>query len=334
MAEALPETNAWRRLEWHHAEVRDLHLRDAFESDPTRGERLTAEAAGLYFDFSKHLVTDDTLALLRRLAAERDLVGQVRAMFRGEHVNVSEDRPALHVVLRMPASRSLVVDGADVVKEAHEELDRFLSFAERVRSGEHLGATGRPLRAVVNIGIGGSDLGPAMACEALRAYTAPDLRLRFVANVDPAALALATADLDPAETLVVVVSKTMTTLETAYEAIRRPLSIDHAVMEGAARNGQVLMAAMDVGWSDLGSWAALLAALGVEVEGGVVQPGETVEVSVDDLIVRRNGRRIGAIPPPEPGSMTARQPIAVLRGARRHAPTVDALLARCSERED
>jgi hypothetical protein len=126
----------------------------------------------------------------------------------------------------------------------------------------------------------------------------------------------------------------MTTLETAYEAIRRPLSIDHAVMEGAARNGQVLMAAMDVGWSDLGSWPALLAALGVDVEGGVVQPGETVEVSVDDLIVRRNGRRIGAITPPEPGSMTARQPIAVLRGARHHAPMVDALLARCSERED
>lgn len=126
----------------------------------------------------------------------------------------------------------------------------------------------------------------------------------------------------------------LTTLETAYEAIRRPLSIDHAVMEGAARNGQVVMAAMDVGWSDLGSWPALLAALGIDVEGGVVQPGETVDVSVDDLIVRRNGRRIGAIPPPEPGSMTARQPIAVLRGARRHAPTVDALLARCSERED
>jgi glucose-6-phosphate isomerase len=218
VAEPLRETNAWRRLEWHHAEICDLHLRDAFDSDPTRGERLTAEAAGLYLDFSKHLVTDDTLSLLRRLAAERELEGQVRAMFRGEHVNVSEDRPALHVALRMPASRSLVVDGADVVKEAHEELDRFLSFAERVRSGEHVGATGRPLRAVVNIGIGGSDLGPAMACEALRAYTAPDLRLRFVANVDPAALALATGDLDPAETLVVVVSKTMTTLETAENA--------------------------------------------------------------------------------------------------------------------
>jgi hypothetical protein len=123
------------------------------------------------------------------------------------------------------------------------------------------------------------------------------------------------------------------TLETAYEAIQRPLSIDHAVMEGAARNGQVVMATMDVGWSDLGSWTALLAALGVDAAGGVVQPGETVEVDVDDLIVRRTGGRVGAVPPLEPGSMTATQPIAVLRGARRHAATVDALLARCSDPE-
>jgi glucose-6-phosphate isomerase len=218
VAEPLRESNPWRRLEWHHAEVRDLDLRDAFDSDPTRGERMAAEAAGLYLDYSKHLVTDDTLALLRRLAVERGLVEHARAMFRGEPVNVSEGRPALHVALRMPRSRSLVVDGVDVVKEVHEELDRISAFAERVRSGEHRGATGKPIRSVVNVGIGGSDLGPAMAYEALRASATVELTLRFVANVDPAALAQATQDLDPAETLAVVVSKTMTTLETAENA--------------------------------------------------------------------------------------------------------------------
>jgi glucose-6-phosphate isomerase len=218
VAEPLRETNAWRRLEWHAGEVKHLQLRELFDDDPTRGERLTAEAAGLYLDFSKHLVTDDTLSLLRRLAAERGLDERVRAMFRGEHVNVSEDRPALHVALRMPRARSLVVDGTDVVQEVHAELDRFLALVERVRSGEHTGATGKPIRAVVNVGIGGSDLGPAMAYEALRAYASPELELRFVANVDPAALAQATHELEPAETMLVVVSKTMTTLETAENA--------------------------------------------------------------------------------------------------------------------
>jgi glucose-6-phosphate isomerase len=216
--EPLRETAAWRRLEWHVAEVRDLRLREAFDSDPTRGERLTLEAAGLSLDYSKHLVTDDTLQLLRRLAAERDLAGRIRSMFRGEHVNVSEDRPALHVALRMPRSRSLVVDGVDVVREVHEELDRMSAFAERVRSGEHVGARGERIRAVVNIGIGGSDLGPAMAYEALRAHATRDLQCRFVSNVDPVDLARATDGLDPNETLFVVVSKTMSTLETLENA--------------------------------------------------------------------------------------------------------------------
>jgi glucose-6-phosphate isomerase len=218
VAEALRETAAWRRLEWHQREVRDLHLRDLFAGDPGRGERMRAEAAGLYLDYSKHRLTDDTLQLLRRLASERRLEEQVRAMFRGERVNVSEDRAALHVALRMPRSRSLVVDGADVVKEVHEELDRMSALATRIRSGEWLGASGRPVRAVVNIGIGGSDLGPAMAYEGLRPYVAPDLTLRFVSNVDPAHLARALDGLDPAETLFVVVSKTMTTLETIENA--------------------------------------------------------------------------------------------------------------------
>ncbi len=218
MAESLVESAVWRRLQWHRGEVGALHLRDLFESDPTRGERLTAEAAGLYLDYSKHRLTDDTLQLLRRLATERGLPEKVRAMFRGEPVNTSEGRPALHVALRMPRARSLVVDGVDVVKEVHAELDRMSTFAEQVRSGEWVGATGRRIRAVVNIGIGGSDLGPAMAYEALVAYASEGPATRFVSNVDPTDLASALVGLEPAETLVVVVSKTMSTLETIENA--------------------------------------------------------------------------------------------------------------------
>jgi glucose-6-phosphate isomerase len=218
MTESLRESSAWRRLEWHFADVRHHHLRDLFAGDPGRGDRMTVEAEGLYLDYSKHRLTDETLELLRKLAAERGLQERTRAMFRGEPVNVSEDRPALHVALRMPRSRSLVVDGEDVVKQVHEELDRMNALAGRVRGGEWLGSTGRPIRAVVNIGIGGSDLGPAMAYEALRPYTPREMAFRFVSNVDPADLLLATSDLDPAETLFIVVSKTMTTLETLTNA--------------------------------------------------------------------------------------------------------------------
>jgi glucose-6-phosphate isomerase len=218
MAEPLRESSAWRRLEWHYADVRHAHLRELFGGDPGRGERLVTEAAGLYVDYSKHLLTDETLELLRKLGTECGLQDQVRAMFRGERVNVSENRRALHVALRMPRSRSIVVDGADVVKEVHEELDRMNDLSERVRSGDWEGATGKRIRAVVNIGIGGSDLGPAMAYEALRSYATPEIQFRFVSNVDPADLAGAVRDLDPAETLFVVVSKTMTTLETITNA--------------------------------------------------------------------------------------------------------------------
>ena len=214
----LRELASWRRLEWHRGEIRDLHLRELFESDPTRGERLSAEAAGLYLDYSKHLVTDDTLQLLRKLAAELGLAERIGSMFRGERVNVSEDRPALHVALRMPSSRSLVVDGVDVVRQVHAELDRMASFSEHVRSGAWSGAGGERIRAVVNIGIGGSDLGPAMAYEALRSRATPEIAFRFVANVDPVDLASATRGLDPRETLFVVVSKTMSTLETLENA--------------------------------------------------------------------------------------------------------------------
>jgi glucose-6-phosphate isomerase len=218
VTEPLQETAAWRRLQWHSAEIRHLHLRELLADDPSRGDRLSAEAAGISLDYSKHLVTDDTLVLLRKLAGERGLVERIRAMFRGERVNVSEGRPALHVALRMPPSRSVIVDGRDVVRDVHEELERMAAFAEELRAGGRLGATGRPLRAVVNIGIGGSDLGPAMAYEALLPFTTEDLTFRFVANVDPADLARATRDLHPEETLFVVVSKTMSTLETAENA--------------------------------------------------------------------------------------------------------------------
>ncbi len=215
---ALRERDAWRRLERHHAELSGRHLRELFAEDPGRGERLVAEAAGLYLDLSKNRVTDETLGLLAALAAECGLAERREAMFRGERINVSEDRSVLHVALRMPRSRSLVVDGTDVVAEVHEVLDRMGAFCERVRSGEWRGASGEPIRNVVNIGIGGSDLGPVMAYEALRHYSAREISFRFVSNVDGTDFAEATRDLDPAETLFVVCSKTFTTLETMTNA--------------------------------------------------------------------------------------------------------------------
>ena len=215
---ALRERDAWRRLERHHAELAGRHLRDLFAEDPGRGERLVAEAAGLYLDLSKNRVTDETLGLLAALAAECGLAERREAMFRGERINVSEDRSVLHVALRMPRGRSLVVDGTDVVADVHEVLDRMAAFCERVRSGDWRGASGERIRNVVNIGIGGSDLGPVMAYEALRHYSAPQMSFRFVSNVDGTDFAEATRDLDPAETLFVVCSKTFTTLETMTNA--------------------------------------------------------------------------------------------------------------------
>ncbi len=215
---ALRSRDAWRALEAHRAEVADTHLRDLFASDPARGERLTAEGAGLFLDYSKNRVTDETLRLLVELANECGMPERREAMFRGEHINVSEDRAVLHVALRMPRARSLVVDGVDVVKEVHEVLDRMSAFAERVRGGEWRGHTGKPIRNVINIGIGGSDLGPVMAYEALRHYSRREMTFRFVSNVDGTDFAEATRDLDPEETLFVVSSKTFTTLETMTNA--------------------------------------------------------------------------------------------------------------------
>ncbi len=214
----LRQRAAWRALEAHHAAISGRHLRELFAEDPGRGERLVAEAAGLYLDYSKNRVTDETMALLVQLAEESGVAERRDAMYRGEHVNVSEDRAVLHVALRMPRGTSLVVDGVDVVAEVHGVLDKMAAFAERVRSGSWLGHTGRPIRNVVNIGIGGSDLGPVMAYEALRHWSRRDMTFRFVSNVDATDLVEATRDLDAAETLFVVSSKTFGTLETLTNA--------------------------------------------------------------------------------------------------------------------
>jgi glucose-6-phosphate isomerase len=214
----LRETPAWQDLERHFESIRDAHLRDLFAADPRRGERLVADGAGLHLDFSKNRVTDETLLLLGEMARQRGVEERRDAMFRGEHINVSEDRAVLHVALRMPRDRSLVVDGVDVVKEVHETLDRMADFCERVRSGEWRGHTGKPIRSVVNVGIGGSDLGPVMAYEALRHYSRREMTFRFVSNVDGTDFAESTRDLDPEETLFVISSKTFTTLETMTNA--------------------------------------------------------------------------------------------------------------------
>src|ERR687898_672634 len=210
----LKQRPAWAELERHYSEIADRHLSDLFAADPTRGERLTAEGAGLYLDYSKNRITDDTIDLLVGLADQSGLAERRDAMFRGEHINVSEDRAVLHVALRMPRHRSLIVDGEDVVKEVHAVLHRMAAFADRSRSGEWKGHTGKPIRNVVNIGIGGSDLGPVMAYEALRHYSRREMTFRFVSNVDGTDFAEATRDLDPAETLIVISTKTFTTLET------------------------------------------------------------------------------------------------------------------------
>jgi len=214
----LTERPAWRALAAHYAALSRVHLRDLFTSDPARGERLSAEAAGLFLDYSKHRVTDETLALLVRLAHECGLRERIDAMFRGDRINVTEDRAALHVALRAPRGASLGVDGVNVVPEVHAVLDRMSAFAERVRSGAWQGHTGKRIRNVVNLGIGGSDLGPAMAYEALRAFSERSLSFRFVSNVDGSDFAESVRGLDPAETLFIVASKTFTTQETMLNA--------------------------------------------------------------------------------------------------------------------
>src|SRR5258708_38977921 len=216
--QSVTERRAWNALVAHHQRARDQHLRKLFADDPTRGERLTVEAVGLYLDYSKNRVTDETLKLLLQLAEESGLRGRIDAMFRGEKINITENRAVLHVALRAPRGASIVVDGENVVPQVHAVLDNMADFSNRVRSGAWKGHTGKRIRNVINIGIGGSDLGPVMAYEALKHYSERAMTFRFVSNVDGTDLVEATRDLDPAETLFIVSSKTFTTLETMTNA--------------------------------------------------------------------------------------------------------------------
>ncbi len=209
---------AWKDLGVHYKEIREVHLRQLFEEDPKRGEHLTAEAAGLYLDYSKNRITNETLKLLIRLAQGSGLQERIDAMFRGEKINITEKRAVLHVALRAPRDASIVVDGENVVPKVHAVLDRMADFSNRVRSGEWKGHTGKRIRTVINVGIGGSDLGPVMAYEALKHYSDRALTFRFVSNVDGTDFAEAVQDLDPAETLFIISSKTFTTLETMTNA--------------------------------------------------------------------------------------------------------------------
>ena len=215
---SLKRLPAWKALAEHNKEISKLHLRELFASDFTRGEKLNAEGAGLFLDYSKNRVTESTLGLLQQLAVECDLRGRIDAMFRGEKINVTEKRAVLHVALRAPKGASIVVDGKNVVPAVHEVLDRMENFSNRIHNGEWVGHTGKRIRNVINIGIGGSDLGPVMAYEALRHYTDRSFTFRFVSNIDGTDFVEATRDLDPAETLFIVSSKTFTTLETMTNA--------------------------------------------------------------------------------------------------------------------
>lgn len=214
----LTELPAWSALATHHHAIRDLHLRDLFATDPRRGETLAIEALGIYLDYSKHRITADTIELLARLADECHLRERIDAMFRGDKINVTEDRAVLHVALRAPRDATIIVDGENVAPEVHAVLDKMSAFADQVRGGQWPGYTNQPIRNVVNIGIGGSDLGPVMAYEALRHYSERSLTFRFVSNIDGTDFAEATRDLDPAQTLFIVSSKTFTTLETMTNA--------------------------------------------------------------------------------------------------------------------
>ena len=234
MNQRLMEAPSWRALQAHYEKVKGIQLRELFAGDPNRGDRLTAEAAGLYLDYSKNRITDETIRLLVRLAKERGVADRRDAMFRGEKINITEDRAVLHVALRAPRGTQIKVGGVDVVPEVHAVLDKMAVFSDRVRSGEWKGHTGKSIRNVINVGIGGSYLGPEMAYDALRTFTDRAMKFRFVANVDGAAFAEATYDLDPAETLFILSSKTFTTLETMTNAATARRWVVNAVKSDAA----------------------------------------------------------------------------------------------------
>jgi glucose-6-phosphate isomerase len=234
MTQQLTETASWRALQAHYEKIKDIQLRRLFADDPGRGERLVAESAGLYLDYSKNRITDETVRLLIQLAKERGVAERRDAMFRGEKINITENRAVLHVALRAPRGAQIKVDGEDVVAEVHAVLDKMAAFCKRVRSGEWKGHTGKALKNVINVGIGGSYLGPEMAFDALRTFSDRTMKFRFVANVDGAAFAEATHDLDPAETLFVLSSKTFTTLETMTNAATARRWIVNALKSDAA----------------------------------------------------------------------------------------------------
>ncbi|MFL6351772.1 MAG: glucose-6-phosphate isomerase, partial [Bryobacteraceae bacterium] len=215
---SVTERGAWNSLVAHHQKSRDLHLRQLFADDPTRGERMTVDAVGLFLDYSKNRITDETLKLLVQFADESGLRERIDAMFRGEKINITENRAVLHVALRAPKGASIVVDGENVVPQVHAVLDKMADFSNRVRTGAWKGYRGKRIRNVINIGIGGSDLGPVMAYEALKHYSDRSMTFRFVSNVDGTDFAEAVHDLDPAETLFIISSKTFTTLETMTNA--------------------------------------------------------------------------------------------------------------------
>jgi glucose-6-phosphate isomerase len=234
MTQRLSQTPSWQALQAHYEKVKDIHLRQLFADDPGRGERMTAETDGLYLDYSKNRINGETLRLLIQLANERGMAARRDAMFRGEKINITEKRAVLHVALRAPRGTQIKVDGVDVVPEVHTVLDKMAAFSKRVRSGEWKGHTGKAIKNVINVGIGGSYLGPEMAYDALRTFTDRSVKFRFVANVDGAAFAEATHDLDPAETLFILSSKTFTTLETMTNAATARRWIVDALKSDAA----------------------------------------------------------------------------------------------------
>ena len=234
MSQRLTESPSWHALQAHYEKVKDIQLRQLFAGDPSRGNRLAAEAAGLYLDYSKNRITDETVRLLIHLAQERGVAIRRDAMFRGEKINFTEGRAVLHIALRAPRGTQIKVDGVDVVPEVHAVLDKMAAFSNRVRNGEWKGHTGKSIKNVINVGIGGSYLGPEMAYDALRTFTDRTMKFRFVANVDGAAFAEATHDLDPAETLFILSSKTFTTLETMTNAATARRWVLNALKSDAA----------------------------------------------------------------------------------------------------
>jgi len=274
----LTKLPAWQALETHYTKVREMHLRKLFADDPKRAERMTIEALGICFDYSKHRITGETLRLLLQLAEESGLRACIDAMFRGEKINVTEKRAVLHVALRTPKGQSIIVDGEDVVPPVHAVIDKMADFSDRVRKGEWKGYTGKPIRSIVNIGIGGSDLGPVMAYEALRHYSQRDLNFYFVSNVDGTDFAEAVRDLDPEETLFIISSKTFTTLETmtnahtardwALRTLKNPAAVAKHFVAVSTNSGEVAKFGIDTAnmfefWDWVGGRYSMDSAIGL-----------------------------------------------------------------------